>query len=56
MCVWFCIAIVIYGYTPSLALGVVGAVYFGLVTLVAVALVIKLRWASETLQQGPYCS
>lgn len=36
-------AVVIYGYTPALALGVIGATYFGLVTLTAVAIVVRLR-------------
>ena len=35
--------VIIYGYRPSLALGIIGAVYFGIMTLVALALIVKLR-------------
>ncbi|KAK9813776.1 hypothetical protein WJX73_008822 [Symbiochloris irregularis] len=37
-------SIIIYGYTPSLVLGVIGAVYFGLVSAATLAGILKLSW------------
>ena len=42
-----CAAIIIYGYTPALALGVIGALYFGVLAIAALAVVGHFRYSPQ---------